>query len=103
MTKDLETIHEEHERREPERFDKALSKLGHRSESVDWIMWKRKLDILTELLNLGDKKRDEVMIFIKKGNTLGETSKKFSLHLDIVCELLSLNIQDIKYLREDSI
>jgi len=53
--------------------------------------------------DLSQSKRQAILDMIKSGKTLGEVSRFFDVDLMITCEILTQNIKNVSYLRDEAI
>lgn len=53
--------------------------------------------------DLGQSKRQGILDMIKSGKTLGEVRRFFDTELMVVCEVLTQNIETVKFLRSEAI
>jgi hypothetical protein len=56
-----------------------------------------------EVMALPQEKRQETLDLFKKGNSIGEVCKLQNLSSDVVCEIITMNIQAVSYLREEAL
>jgi len=99
----LKEMFEEHQKKEPEEFDRRFKEVGIDFESDEHRGWRMMLDRLTALLNVSEEKRKEILRVIKTGKTLGEVRKEFEETLDVVSDILYFNINKVHILKEVSI
>ena len=100
----IEQIHEEHLKEEPEKYRRDFTKKYNLELETDkWIGWKIRMRDIESLMSIKPKKRILIMDYIKKGNSVGETAKKFNEDSNAVFALIRYNILDCKMLKEGSV
>ena len=101
--KTIEQFYEEHLKEEPERYSKEFKKKYNvEMKTSEWIAWDIRNKDLESLKRINPKKRSLIMDYLKKGNNVGETAKKFNEDSNVVFALIGYNIVDYKMLREGS-
>ena len=102
--KTIEQIHEEHLKEEPEKYRKDFKRKYNVEMKTDkWIGWDIRLRDIESLTRISPKKRVLIMDYIKKGNSVGETAKKFNEDSNVVFALIGHNLVSYKMLGEGSV
>lgn len=99
----LESIYQEHMKKEPKRYSKFFKEINRGIETGDYITWKIKGKQLSEAIKVPRNKRQEVLDTLKKGLSIGETGKELKIDSEVVSTILYYNIGSVKMLRSESI
>ncbi len=102
--KTIEKIYEEHLKEEPVKYRKDFKKkYGVEMKTDSWIGWDIRGRDIESLTRISPEKRVLIMDYLKKGNNVGETAKKFKEDSNVVFALIAYNIKDYKMLGEGSV
>lgn len=100
----IEQIHEEHLKEEPVKYREDFKKKYNvEMKTNGWIGWDIRNRDIESLTRISPEKRVLIMDYIKEGNSVGETAKKFNEDSNVVFALIGYNLVNYKMLGEGSV